>query len=184
MADDPKQTSFWQTLPGILTAVGGIITAVSVLVATLNHAGLLGDSTAKPRTEAVQPPASHATPAAAPSPTTTTTTGSNTAEPPAAAQLAPSAARDEPQPARPRYVMRAVFYGDPANYFVTENDDIVGVDPSGIMLSVGRRTPPTVIGFAWMYQTPYITYGVDPQGRIWNRLPNGQPVQIGYIMSP
>ncbi len=182
MADDPKQTSFWQTLPGILTAVGGIITAVSVLVATLNHAGLLGDNTTKPPAEAVQPPASHATPAAAPSPAAPT--ASNAAEPPVAAQPAPSTARDEPQPASPRYVMRAVFYGDPASYFVTDSNDIVGVDPSGIMLTVGRRTPPTVIGFAWMYQTPYITYGVDPQGRIWNRLPNGQPVQIGYIMSP
>ncbi len=45
MADDPAATgrkgSWWQTLPGMLTAAAGLITAITAMIVALN--GLLGD---------------------------------------------------------------------------------------------------------------------------------------------
>lgn len=42
MPDTPPSTSWWQTLPGVLTALAGVITAVSGLVALLYQNGVLG----------------------------------------------------------------------------------------------------------------------------------------------
>lgn len=39
MAEEPKLTSWWQTLPGILTATAGIITAITGLLVVLYNAG-------------------------------------------------------------------------------------------------------------------------------------------------
>ena len=44
MADEPnKTTSWWATLPGILTATAAVITAVTGLVAILSQAGVFGE---------------------------------------------------------------------------------------------------------------------------------------------
>jgi hypothetical protein len=40
MTTEQRPTSWWQTLPGILTAAGAVITAVTGLVIALNQAGL------------------------------------------------------------------------------------------------------------------------------------------------
>jgi len=42
MPDTPPSSSWWQTLPGVLTALAGVITAVSGLVALLYQNGVLG----------------------------------------------------------------------------------------------------------------------------------------------
>lgn len=42
MPDTPHTTSWWQTLPGVLTALAGFVTAVSGLIALLYQNGLLG----------------------------------------------------------------------------------------------------------------------------------------------
>lgn len=77
-------------------------------------------------------------------------------------------------------LLRCVFPQEPhINYFVRSDNQIIGVFASGEQRVVGQRIPPTVPGFAWMYATPVITYGVDGQGVIWSRAPNGQPFQIG-----
>lgn len=89
-----------------------------------------------------------------------------------------------PTPGTPTYVARCVFAGDPTSYYVTSSDDIIGVNAFGQAVVVGKRIPPTVAGFAWMYSTAYVTYGVDAQGRIWNRYPNGAPFQVGYVTNP
>jgi hypothetical protein len=60
MAEEPKLTSWWQTLPGILTATAGIITALTGLLVVLYQAGLFQPGgkdanhsyTASPATEA------------------------------------------------------------------------------------------------------------------------------------
>ena len=45
MAEQPKgPQSWWLTLPGILTGLGGVIVAITGLILGLNQAGLLGDS--------------------------------------------------------------------------------------------------------------------------------------------
>ena len=41
MAEEPKSQSWWQTVPGVLTATAGIITAVAGLVVALHQAGIL-----------------------------------------------------------------------------------------------------------------------------------------------
>ena len=40
-AEEPGSQSWWQTIPGVLTATAGIITAVAGLVVALNQAGIL-----------------------------------------------------------------------------------------------------------------------------------------------
>jgi hypothetical protein len=81
--------------------------------------------------------------------------------------------------------LRAVFTGDPVAYFVTASDDIVAVDPqTGQPVLVGRRIPPTVPGFVWMYSTSYVTYGVTSDGRIMSRDPFGRQFQVGYVTRP
>ncbi len=42
MNEAPHTTSWWQTLPGVLTALAGVITAVSGLIALLYQNGVLG----------------------------------------------------------------------------------------------------------------------------------------------
>lgn len=90
-----------------------------------------------------------------------------------------------PTPPRASNLFRCVFQQEPGlNYFVRSDNQIIVALPNGGQRVVGRRIPPTVPGFAWMYSTPVITYGVDAQGAVWNRLPNGAPVQIGFCGSP
>ena len=97
---------------------------------------------------------------------------------------APQTPPPGPPPAQNVYIHRAVFPGDPYSYYITSSDDIVTVTPQGQVVPVGRKIPPTVTGFVWMYSTAIITYGVDAQGRIWNRYPNGVPFQVGYVTKP
>ena len=65
MAGDEKPGSWWQTLPGVLTAIAGFIAAVSGLILALNQAGLLGGANDK---QAQGPPGPAATTAPAPHP--------------------------------------------------------------------------------------------------------------------
>ena len=42
MAEEPKPDSWWRSLPGILTAIAAIITAIGGFILALNQAGLIG----------------------------------------------------------------------------------------------------------------------------------------------
>ena len=87
-----------------------------------------------------------------------------------------------PPSTEPTYVARAVFPSDPNAYFITAGDEIIGVVPeTGQAVLVGARVPPTYPGFAWMYQTPHVTYGVTSDGRILSRDAMGNTFQVGYI---
>lgn len=81
----------------------------------------------------------------------------------------------------PAYAMRCAFPLEPGiAYFVNSNDDIIGIPQNGLpAVQVGKKISPTVQGFAWMYSTQVITYGVDGMGRVWSRDPYGNPVQVG-----
>ena len=48
MQSESKSSSWWQTAPGVLTAVGGILTALAALVGALHQAGLFTPATPKP----------------------------------------------------------------------------------------------------------------------------------------
>jgi hypothetical protein len=90
-----------------------------------------------------------------------------------------------PQTPSVTYELRAVFPGDPIAYYVTTANDIVAISPqNGQPVLVGKRIPPTLPGFAWMYATPQITYGVLPDGRIMSRNQFGAVFQLGYVTSP
>ena len=89
-----------------------------------------------------------------------------------------------PKTQAPTYISKCVFYGDPNSYYVTSNNEIVGVNIYRQTVLVGRKIPPTVEGFAWMYSTPAVTYGVDANGVIWNRYTNGVPFMVGYVTNP
>jgi len=56
MAADDKQTSWWQTVPGVITAVATLLGALTGLVIALNQAGLLRGSS--PSTKQPQPESS------------------------------------------------------------------------------------------------------------------------------
>jgi hypothetical protein len=91
----------------------------------------------------------------------------------------------QPQPRTPVYVSRAVFPADANAYFITSNDDIVGVvAATGQTVIVGKRIAPTLPGFAWMYYTAQVTYGVTPDGRILSRDQFGNMFQVGYVTNP
>src|SRR5262245_32808117 len=61
--EPPKPQSWWQTLPGVLTAVATIITAATGLIVALNQAGVLSG---KEKTDSRSPPAPYTTPAETP----------------------------------------------------------------------------------------------------------------------
>ena len=58
-------TSFWKTVPGILTAVGGFLTAVAALIGALAAAGVIGPNASPSPVSPSSPPATGST--AAPS---------------------------------------------------------------------------------------------------------------------
>src|SRR5690606_24671901 len=86
-----KRTSWWQTLPGVLTAVAGVVTAVGGLIAVLVQSGIIGTKGERPSAELENEPAAAsstsapaATSSAAPeesTPTTESATASNSMKP-------------------------------------------------------------------------------------------------------
>lgn len=90
-----------------------------------------------------------------------------------------------PPPSQGMYVSRVVFQADPVAYYVTQTNEIVGIHPqTGMLVIVGRKIPPTFPGFAWMYATAAITYGVTADGRVIHRDQFGNSFQIGYVTNP
>jgi hypothetical protein len=59
----PEHKSFWATLPGLLTAVGGIIAAIGTLITALVAAGVLGANKPTPTVAATAMPVVPVTPA-------------------------------------------------------------------------------------------------------------------------
>lgn len=83
-----------------------------------------------------------------------------------------------------QFIARVVFPGDSVAYYVTAAGDIVGVANGGVPALVGKRLPPAYPGFAWMYSTPVITYGVTPDGKVMSRSPFGVVYQVGHVTAP
>ncbi len=65
MSDDAPEhkPSFWVTAPGLITGIGGLLTAIAVLIGALNAAGLIGSEDDAPAT-----PTTTASPTASPYP--------------------------------------------------------------------------------------------------------------------
>ena len=87
-----------------------------------------------------------------------------------------------PVPDPPEYVARAVFPADPSEYYITADNDIVGVPQTGQPRIVGKKIQPTAPGFVWMYATNTVTYGVTADGRIIHQNPYGVVYQVGHII--
>lgn len=68
MPENQKPQSWWQTLPGILTAMAGVITAIATLIGVLSQSGMFDDKTtpqpqvAQPAAPAVPAPPAEVTP--------------------------------------------------------------------------------------------------------------------------
>jgi hypothetical protein len=48
VSEEPKSSSWWQTVPGMLTAIAGVISAVALLIGTLHQAGLFKEGPTQP----------------------------------------------------------------------------------------------------------------------------------------
>lgn len=85
--------------------------------------------------------------------------------------------------AQTRYVAQCFFTGDIMQYYITENDQILAVNPlTNQSLIVGVKMPSNNFNFAWTY---YVTatniyYMVDHAGLIWGQN-FGIPAQVGYV---
>lgn len=89
-----------------------------------------------------------------------------------------------PPPTGTQAVGRCVFQGDPNFYLIMSDNAIVSFNQVGQAIVIGRQIPPTMPGFAWMYQNAFTTYGVDGSGAIWSRNAFGQLMQVGYVTNP
>lgn len=82
-------------------------------------------------------------------------------------------------PVTDEFVAQCIFPGDltPVNFMITRTGKIIAVDPvSGNYIQVGWASRVQAYGVAWVYRTPYLSYPVTPDGRIFygNR-------QIGHV---
>lgn len=86
-------------------------------------------------------------------------------------------------PQQPRRVAQCLMTGDLTEYFVLENDQIIGCNPmTRQSWSVAVRMPSYVPEWAWFIQFPNASYySVDHQGRIWGLNMYGLPAQLGYV---
>lgn len=55
MSDEKPATSWWQTLPGVLTGIAAVITAVGGLVAVVHQSGLFGREAPRPASTGPRP---------------------------------------------------------------------------------------------------------------------------------
>jgi hypothetical protein len=81
------------------------------------------------------------------------------------------------------YTEKCVFDNDKTQYFITTTNEIV-TNSAGKTTIVGLKIPAINSKFIFMYQCQNGTYGVSPQGAIVAVLPNGNTLQIGYLMKP
>ena len=72
---EERRTSWWQTLPGILTATATVITAVTGLVVVLAQLGVFSGDVKPPASDAAQTQAAKASESKAADPAVTTTAG-------------------------------------------------------------------------------------------------------------
>lgn len=109
MAQEGSSQSWWQTLPGVITATGSLLTAVTALVVTLHQVGVFGkrDEAGKKETASLAQPAGNATQTVQPDPGDG---GSKTPEvPKPGPAVAAASATPEPSPAGGGYDPRAVL---------------------------------------------------------------------------
>ena len=117
---EPAKTSWWHSTPVVMSAIAGLLTAITGLIVGLHQAGVIGGGSEKsPATATPAGPASTASPAAAPS---------ALAAPPVAAGVAPAVAPLTGPPGRnllsPQYGGRLV--AAPTKAWSSANDDVLG----------------------------------------------------------
>lgn len=99
-------------------------------------------------------------------------------------QSPPTQPQQPPVPQQqPRYKAQCFFTGDIMQYYITENDQILAVNPlTNQSLIVGVKMPSNNFNFAWTYyvSATNIYYMVDHAGLIWGQN-FGVPAQVGYV---
>ena len=80
------------------------------------------------------------------------------------------------------FITRCYFNGDPVEYYINLNDEIIAVNPlTRQATTIGDITLSDEQYFKWMYTTPHVTYGIDERGGIWGRNQfTGNFIQVGY----
>lgn len=84
---------------------------------------------------------------------------------------------------QPQYLAQCFFTGDLMQYFITNQNQIIAVNPlTNQAIAVGMKLPSQDFRFAWTY---YISatgayYLVDHAGLIWGQS-FGMPFQMGYV---
>jgi hypothetical protein len=116
---EPAKTHWWHSAPIVVSAIAGLLTAVTGLIVGLHQAGVIGGGgSEKPAATAAPASADSTAPAAAPS---------ALAAPPVAAEAAPALAPLTGPPGRnllsPRYGGRLV--AAPTKAWVSANDDVL-----------------------------------------------------------
>lgn len=120
MADDePKSQSWWQTVPGLLTSLAAVITAIGGLLAVLHQWGPAGPGGPGPQPSAAAPvTAETPAPRATPAPPAASISASLTANPssyrgpcPTAIRFAGSITSDRAGPVRYRFIRSDHFPG-------------------------------------------------------------------------
>ena len=109
-----------------------------------------------------------------------------TPHPDPASQPTPQLLNTQPTPHVPqplRRVAQCFMTGDLTEYYVLENEQIIGVNPmTKQSWGVAVRIASYVAEWAWFIQFPNTSYySVDHQGRIWGLNMYGFPAQLGYV---
>lgn len=85
-----------------------------------------------------------------------------------------------PTTQQPKYIFRCSFTGDGYQYFVTDTDIIVAINPqNNNAVVIGQKQVSNDTRFAWFYTTPSVQYGVDHYGNIWGRNVYGFYMRVG-----
>ncbi|MCX6032024.1 MAG: hypothetical protein NT169_22350 [Chloroflexi bacterium] len=113
----PEHKSFWATLPGLLTAVGGIVAAIGTLITALVAAGVLGANKPTPTVVPTATPVAAVTAPSTPAPVATAGVVPSPTPAPPATQSAPTAT---PSPA-------GVLFED--DFSAQRNDWLTEVSP-------------------------------------------------------
>lgn len=72
-----------------------------------------------------------------------------------------------------KYIYKCMIYGDKNYYFIDSQNQIISVDESGSPYVVGYKVRSHDDNFKWIFSAKGITYGVDADGKMWNKAING-----------
>jgi hypothetical protein len=89
--------------------------------------------------------------------------------------------KDRLSNAQPSQVSRVVLKGSQDATYLLSTDFVVAVKNDGVAEIVGKRLPPILPGYAWMYQSSKRLYGVKLNGDLVLPTEDGEVAKVGYV---